>query len=489
MQRFSATKPARPLTATIAAALMLLASACSDGSTLADGTTSTEDSSQTTDDGAGTATTGDGTVTTDDDDGDGTTVSDGDSADGGSDDGTGADPEPIPGLCSVDEVNRQPFYAVANIDDDDPDGGLNVRDNYENGDKLATLPEGSVVLAYDCFRRDDGAVWFAIETEDTAGWVNAAYLGTEISPLEPTFGGNETAAKVEAVLDALAARDWEAAAAELTLTDSEYSPLEQQLETGDDLAARLEAYCQSRVCDAPYTITAIRGSYMPERIRPSVDVEFVYSGGLATETFAKVQPEADLSLDALPGRSVLAYRQSLPPVADLVAQPSADDSGLYDAAETVRQALLAENGPSIPDDYVPAEGIAISVDAYVDPVVGNRNIVTADDLAAGGDQVRIWGFQDGVGTPIVQSLDQLLADYRRSIPLLQPDEVGIDERVGLGNTIANLGEVFPGARVVEFHRRGRGELSDFNWSSVRLAFEQRGDDWKLLAITGDTWTI
>ncbi len=138
---------------------------------------------------------------------------------------------------------------------------------------------------------------------------------------------------------------------------------------------------------------------------------------------------------------------------------------------------------------MPAEGVAVSPDAYVDPDDGYGVVVSSADLAAASETLRIWGYHDGIGSPIVDSVEGFMGSYRRSLALLEPDVVGIDRRVGLGNTIDNLATVFPEARIVEFHRRGRGELKDFNWSSVRLALEQRNGEWQLVGITSDTWTI
>ena len=471
--------------------VVLAVSACTGGSTVADGgrdstsgtdRTSDADSTGGTDRVDGPTTTADGAAGTADDDG----------ADDDDDDGDEPDGPTIPGLCSIDEVNVQPFYTVADIPADDPDGGLNIRDDFDNGEVVATLAEGTVVFVETCHRRDDGSIWFSAETDEVGGWANAAFLDTGISPLVPTFGGAETEAKVRSVLEALAAQDWDLAAAELQPPDSDYTtvaPLLDQPGADGDLAAGLQAYCRTRICDAPFEIIDVRGSYLPARVRPEVDVRFDYPTGSAVETFEAIRPDSALSIDSLPGRSVLALTEPPSPVADLVEQPLADDAGLYEAADEIRRALLSEDGPRIPSSHLPDDGVVISTDAYVDPVAGNRVVVDEADLATGADRLRIWGYTDGIGSPIVDSVDGYLSRYRRSMALLDPDVVGIDERVGLGNTVANLSEVFPQARVVEFHRRGRGELADFNWSSVRLALQQVDGRWELVAITSDSWTV
>lgn len=488
----------RRTAACLLAGFGLLAASCTDrGERLEDGAGAVDADT--------TAGTVQATPLPDADDGNDGQTSDGDetdSGDGGADgsgtDGDGGtDPAIVPdrSICGIGQVNVQRFYAVANIDEDDPDGGLNLRNDYRQGIRINTLPEDTVVLVEDCVIADDGGTWYAVETfEGEFGWVNAAFLSAEISPLLPTFGGQETEQLVTAVLDALAARKWDDAADLLFAEGDGLALLNDLLERGattdGDFPALLESYCQVRLCDAPYAIVESRGSYYPERVRPEVDVRFDYPSGSTVETFARVETGGGLTLDTLPGQSNLAWTVSRPNAATLLNREPADlPEGLLDAAEAVRQALLSEDGPELLERFVPPEGITFSSDAYVLPESELRSKVRGQELLTAGDQPRIWGYQDGVGTAIVDTIDGWVGGYRRSAALLEPDVVGVDERLGWSNTLDNLSDVFSAAHVVEFHREGRGQMVDFNWSSVRLAFEERPSGWVVVAITADSWTI
>ena len=429
---------------------------------------------------------------------------------GSQDTSNGAPVELAEGQCSLEQLNTELFYAVVNIDGDDPDGGLNLRASFDDSDEiLATLPEGSVVFAEDCFRNENDSAWYAVTTVDGLnGWVNAAFLSPDIPTSETEIGGEETAARVEAVLDAMAARRWELAATELTVADFEETPLvsllgepgeattrnepddldDEPIEPEAELAQLLQNYCSQRICDAPYSIVDVRGSYIPERVSPEVDVSFTYSGGIVIETFGRISGETSFTLDTLPGQSVLAFTRTQPSATQLTPNPDAAPRGALEAAESVRRGLLAETGPGIADNHMPDEGVVMSSSAFIAPVGPDRQVVTAEDLELNRASERLWGYSDGVGRPIVETIDEWMAAYRTNIALLEPDAVGIDERVGLGNTIDNISQEFPDATVVEFHRAGRGELADFNWSSVRLALELRDREWKVVAITLDSWT-
>lgn len=477
----------------VAAALVF--AACSRGDDVQDGASDVESSDTT-------AETIEASPLPDTSDGDGD--GDGENSDGSSSDANpdgqgdeGREPDLGLGyaLCGLDRVNKQDFYAVGEIADDDPDGGLNLRTDYEDGIRVSTLPEDTVLYVEDCAVAEDGGAWYSVQTLDGEfGWVNSSFLTTEISPLVPTSGGQETEEMVRSVLDALAARKWDEAAEELSASGDGLRILNDLLERGassdEDFPSLLEGYCQVRLCDAPYTVVETRGSYYPELVSPEVDVRFDYPGGSTVETFIRLQTEGGNSLRTLPGQSNLAWTVNRPSAAALL-QPGEDDlpSGLLEAAEAVRQALLSEDGPAILEPFVPEEGTAFSSDSYLEPNGDLRVRVRGPELLNAGDQLRIWGYDDGVGFAIVDSIDGWIARYRRNSALLEPDRVAVNDRIGRSNTINNLSDVFPAAYVVEFHREGRGELVDFNWSSIRFAMEERPSGWVVVAITSDTWTI
>ena len=150
---------------------------------------------------------------------------------------------------------------MSNIPDDDPDGGLNVR-SYD-GRKIATLPEGTVVYVTECEILDGGGIWWDVVTEaGIEGRVNSAFLDENIPPWVPTTGGNELADLVRTLLDALADENWGAATDVLA-----ESGIETQLPlgAGPDLASQVAAYCERMICDAPYELVAVRGTYIPSR--------------------------------------------------------------------------------------------------------------------------------------------------------------------------------------------------------------------------------
>jgi hypothetical protein len=474
----AAKRPTPRLLALIGAvvALALTAAACGDGAgdDALDLSSPTETSigANTTETSPGDTSPGETTTSEPDTD---PTVDD--SGDGGED-----RPASSPFECSLDQLGIEPVRMVAGIAADDPDGGLNLRERPVDGDVVATLPNGSLVAVETCEVLESGAVWYVVigDEADQWGYANAAYLTEEIPADRATQGGPEAEALVIEFLDAVAEQRWNDAAA-LQPPSFDEAP-----GVAGDLLAQ---WCEARICDAPYEIVDVRGSHVPTFVTPEVDVRFDYPAGSSVQTFTPGRWDNGSYIVTLPGRSALAMT-AMATASDLAGDASLndEDQDLLAAAEAVRQALLSEDGPGLAGQLVADDGLVVSLDAYLS--IGQASYddvsLTVDDLAD-GDQHIIWGYQGGTGWPVVSTIDERLARYRRADALLTPDAVGIDEPVGSSTVINNVTEVLPQARYVEFHYEGSERYDGLDWSSTIMAFELNDGQWELVALVDNQW--
>lgn len=397
--------------------------------------------------------------------------------------------------CDIDQFPRQGNYAVFNIDNDDPDGGLVMRKERGDGERLAVLPQDSVVVpSFDaCELVGDGGVWWLVfdVVSGQEGWVNAAWLTDNPGPQVPRYHEGETAEKVETLLDSLAAENWSSA---LSLLIGQGVAVDVEAQVGDlygsDAEANLAAYCDRYICDAPFEIVETTGTTTSIGFAsPTVSVRFSYPDGDVTEVFRGLVFEGNVDAVApLPGRSALALRQPLASVESLLSEESGEptDPSVLEAAEQIRAGLVSSTGPQIADEFVPDSWIAMSGRTTIEDGPFGPATVTAADLANGDTE---YVFEYTEAGPIITSVDDWMNDYRQSSTLIDPDATSVNASLGFGNSINNLAERYPNADVVEFHRQGRGELKDFNWSTTRIVLEKIDGQWKLLAIMGDTWTI
>jgi hypothetical protein len=67
----------------------------------------------------------------------------------------------------------------------------------------------------------------------------------------------------------------------------------------------------------------------------------------------------------------------------------------------------------------------------------------------------------------------------------------VDRRQAKGNSVDNAAQVYPDARIVEYHVPGRNpDYGGMDWRSLRLVFEEgEGGRWLLVAVIHDEWTI
>lgn len=105
--------------------------------------------------------------------------------------------------------------------------------------------------------------------------------------------------------------------------------------------------------------------------------------------------------------------------------------------------------------------------------------------------VHMWGYYDGSGLPIELTFAEYYDQFIYDEDFANPDRMSFNERIGQGNSIDNIDQVFPVASVVEYHFEGFvAEYEGIDWKSLRLVFEQVADGtWYLVAVVHDQWTI
>ena len=162
------------------------------------------------------------------------------------------------------------------------------------------------------------------------------------------------------------------------------------------------------------------------------------------------------------------------------------------AADDVQARLGARDYEILSGFIDPSRGLVISPYAYVGDAA---QVLTPAQVAgaATDDSILLWGYTDGEGAPIKTTIDTRFRAIAGSTALTSTDAIGFDVRLGLGNSIDNIAERFPGASVVEYHFEGTSLYGDFDWTSVRLVFDTTNlaptGRPALLAIVQDTWTI
>lgn len=164
---------------------------------------------------------------------------------------------------------------------------------------------------------------------------------------------------------------------------------------------------------------------------------------------------------------------------------------LETAARDVVEVLAARDLGRLAEWAHPEAGVLFSPYAHVDP--GEAVTLSAADLGrvADGEVIeRVWGHHDGSGEPIRLTFREYFERFVYDRPYLAEGEVAVDARQGRGNTLDDAAEVWPEARIVEYHVPGTDpRYGGMDWRSLRLVLEQEGQRWYLVGIVHDEWTI
>lgn len=103
---------------------------------------------------------------------------------------------------------------------------------------------------------------------------------------------------------------------------------------------------------------------------------------------------------------------------------------------------------------------------------------------------RSWGYYDGSGKPIKKNFSEYFTEFVYDVDFATAPKISFDEPIGQGNTLNNIADVYPDAHVVEFHFPGFDQQYEgMDWKSLRLIFEAVNNQWFLVGIIHDQWTI
>ena len=138
----------------------------------------------------------------------------------------------------------------------------------------------------------------------------------------------------------------------------------------------------------------------------------------------------------------------------------------------------------------PVKGIRFTPYTHVDTTV-DRRLTPADLRAewAKTDSV-VWGTQDGSGDPIRLSFRGYLDRYVYDFDARRAPRVARDSApMGIGNSLYNLREAYPGAAIVEFNTPGTDpKYGGMDWRSLWVVLERYQDRWVVVGLVRGAWT-
>ncbi|RZK53197.1 MAG: hypothetical protein EOO87_13475 [Pedobacter sp.] len=140
--------------------------------------------------------------------------------------------------------------------------------------------------------------------------------------------------------------------------------------------------------------------------------------------------------------------------------------------------------------FFSVNGVLFSPYGYTDTATAKK-IMPEDFLVAIDKKwILTWGNYDGTGEPIKLSVTGYLDKFVYNADYLSAEAVGFNEVIKQGNSTNNLKTVYPNSQFLDYHFSGFDQkLNGMDWSSLRLVFEKQNNDYFLVAIIHDQWTI
>ena len=163
---------------------------------------------------------------------------------------------------------------------------------------------------------------------------------------------------------------------------------------------------------------------------------------------------------------------------------------IAELADDVMHAISNRDGENLAAYVHPKKGVRFTPYTYVNleedlvftpPAV--RSFFT-------DQHVYCWGSYDGTGDPINLTPSEYYSRFIYSEDFLNAEEIGYNEVLSSGNMLENQFEVYESPIVVEYYFPGfNPDYMGMDWRSLRLVFEEDGDDWKLTGVIHNQWTI
>lgn len=175
-------------------------------------------------------------------------------------------------------------------------------------------------------------------------------------------------------------------------------------------------------------------------------------------------------------------------IEDLTSSASA--STLLDTAVDVAQALADQDMTAFSSFVHPTQGVRFTPYGYVNPAVDLSYPSTAFAALLTDPTTYTWGSFDGSGDPIIKTFADYYDDFVYDEDYLNPDIIGLNTVVGMGNSLINYSDIYPTASFVEFHFTGFDpQYGGMDWTSLVLVFENVAGEWKLVGVVHNQWTI
>ncbi|MHA7965856.1 hypothetical protein ACX93W_17180 [Paenibacillus sp. CAU 1782] len=137
----------------------------------------------------------------------------------------------------------------------------------------------------------------------------------------------------------------------------------------------------------------------------------------------------------------------------------------------------------------PEKGLLFS--PYVHIEKDSALVFKRSELPALDDEkIYTWGQYDGSGESIKMTFAQYVERFVYDHDFSSPEQIGLNEIKGSGNSLPNIQEVFPEGQFVDYYFSGFEEqYAGMDWASLIIVLEEYQGSWYAVAAVHNQWTI
>jgi hypothetical protein len=176
--------------------------------------------------------------------------------------------------------------------------------------------------------------------------------------------------------------------------------------------------------------------------------------------------------------------------AEGIIKPEIAERIIKTRSDELIQALKAKDADLIAEYVHPDKGVRFT--PYTHVSTDSDQVFDQESMKGffSDQQVYLWGNYDGSGYEIRLTPSQYYEKFIYTADFMNAEEVGYNEVLSVGNMLENQFEVYENPIIVEYYFSGfNPEYEGMDWQSLRLVFEEYEDEWKLVGIIHNQWTI
>jgi hypothetical protein len=173
-----------------------------------------------------------------------------------------------------------------------------------------------------------------------------------------------------------------------------------------------------------------------------------------------------------------------------IIKPEVAQEAISDITAKVIAAISTKDFKTMADYVHPEKGVRFT--PYANVSVDKDVVLSKDEIMNFFENQTkyLWGNYDGSGFEISLTPSQYYDEFIYTSDFLNAEEVGYNEVLGSGNIIENQFDVYENAIVVEYYFSGFDpNYGGADWQSLRLVYELYNNEWKLVGIIHNQFTI